>query len=269
MKKIRNVFKWSLVAVGSLALIYFSSMIIREIRVVADNQEITTQNFVVRYSGILESEGKDISEALEANYDRIREELQDPKHDRISVYIHSSQEDFNKATGLINSKANGTSRGPLTFHLKYDTWYNSVFPQDMSKVAVHEFTHCVQLNILIQDALSKTAQERLGDFDKAFEEKFQKKYPQWLWEALSDYEAGMVNKVSVKYGMKNRPTLQELNNSNQIYTIGYTIIDYFVSTYGKDKLGDFIKSYGDFDKVLGVSESDFEIDWHTFTDKKY
>ena len=268
MPRLKKILKFTLLVIACLALIYFTTFIIRKIRV-EDSQKIITTHFDINYSGILKSEANDISKALEANYDRIRKELGDPEHNKISVYIHSTQKDFNKATALSDSKANGTSRGPLAFHLKYETWYNSVFPQDMKKVAIHEFTHCIQLNVLIKHALSKASKEKTGNFDKDFEEKFLKEYPQWLWEALSDYEAGIINKASVKHGMKNKPTLQQLNNSNQIYNVGYTIIEYLVSKYGKDKLPLFIKSYGDFEIVLGVSEKDFELGWHKFVDEKY
>jgi hypothetical protein len=32
-------------------------------------------------------------------------------------------------------------------------------------------------------------------FDKLFEDKFVNKYPQWFWEAICDYEAGIVNSM--------------------------------------------------------------------------
>ena len=88
------------------------------------------------------------------------------------------------------------------------------------------------------------------DFDKQFEKEFAEKYPQWFWEALCDYEANIVNKSSVNYAIKKRPTLKYLNTSNQIYNVGHTIIDYMVTSFGKEKLSDFIKLYGDFKKVL-------------------
>ncbi|TRX25529.1 hypothetical protein FNW25_08795 [Flavobacterium franklandianum] len=78
------------------------------------------------YNGILESEAEDISKALELNYERIRTELKDPKHEKISVFIYPNQNDFNNATGIKNSNASGTSRGLLAFHLKYETWYNTI-----------------------------------------------------------------------------------------------------------------------------------------------
>lgn len=269
MKKLKKFAKFILLSVGSLATIFFITFLIRKVRVESETKKINSTNFVVNYNGILESEAEDISKALELNYERIRTDLNDPKHGKISVFIHPNQNEFNKATGLMNSKASGTSRGPLVFHLKYETWYSSIFPQKMEKVAVHEFTHCVQLNILIQDALLKSENEKVADFDKNFEKEFEKNYPQWFWEALSDYEAGIVNKTSVNYGMKNKPTLKELNSNNQIYNVGYTIVECLVSKYGKEKLPAFIKSYANFENVLGVTEKEFEIEWQKFVAEKY
>ncbi|WPP49769.1 hypothetical protein [Catalinimonas niigatensis] len=253
---------------GITAIVYFSFSLIRKSRVVKETQLIESEHFSLNYKGILKSEAEEMSSALESNYHRIRIELDDPNHDKINVFVHPTQKDFNTATGLKNSTANGTSRGPFAFHLKFETWYNSFLPPDMNKVAVHEFTHCVQLNILIQDAIAKKKFKN-EDFDKEFEKFYLENYPQWFWEAICDYEAGMVNKTSVNYGMKGNPTLKELNTSNQIYNVGYTIPEYLVSIYGKEKLPDFIKSYCNFEKVLGVSEQEFENGWHKYVSENY
>ena len=99
--------------------------------------------------------------------------------------------------------------------------------------------------------------------------QFSNQYQQWSWEALCDYEAGIVNKSSVNYAVKKKPTLKFLNSSNQIYNVGFTIIEYLILTYGKDKLPQLIKSYGDVEKVLGVSEQEFESNWYKFVEEKY
>ena len=109
MPRLKKVLKVTLLIIACLALIFFTTFIVRKIRV-EDSQKIITTHFDISYSGILKSEANDVSKALEAHYDRIRKELSDPAHNKISVYIHPTQKDFNKATGLINSKANGTSR---------------------------------------------------------------------------------------------------------------------------------------------------------------
>jgi hypothetical protein len=269
MKTFKNVSRLVLFALISLTLVFVIALVFRLMSVEKGSKTIKSAHFDVIYSGILRAEAENISKVLEQNYERVRQDLADPKHDKITVFIHSNQDEFNLATGLVNSKANGTSRGPVVFHLKYETWFNAIFPPEMEKVAVHEFTHCVQLNVLIQDALSRTKAVDSTDFDKNFEMKFEKEYPQWFWEALCDFEAGMVNAASVKYGMSGNPTLKELNNSHQIYNVGHSIIAYFVSKYGKEKLPDFMKSYGNFEQTLGITEKEFESGWYKFVSENY
>jgi hypothetical protein len=269
MKMFRKILKITFLLIGILVLIYLATFIIRKITVVKEQTVLQTNHFKINYKGILKKEAESISKSLEENYARIRTELNDPEHDTITVFIHSTQQEFNTATGLINSKANGTSRGPKAFHLMYQTWYNNILPTEMEKVAVHEFTHCVQLNILIADAKTKYGDITNIEFDKRFEKEFAEKYPQWFWEALCDYEANIVNKSSVNYSIKKGLTLKDLNKSNQIYNLGHTIVDYMVTTYGKEKLSDFIKSYGDFKKVFNISEQEFEQGWYKFVETKY
>ena len=69
--------------------------------------------------------------------------------------------------------------------------------------------------------------------------------------------------------MSKKPTLAYLNKSNQIYNVGYTIIEYIVEIWGKDKLPVLITSYVDIENVLKISESDFEKGWVDYVDEKY
>jgi hypothetical protein len=254
---------------GGLVLAYFGARIFRSISVEENVTEFKTEHFVISHHGIYQRQAQDIADNLEKQYIRIRSELGDTDHQPIRVFIHPTQDDFNKGTGLPNSTANGTSRGPNEFHLIWTNWFNSIFPDDPIKTAIHEFTHCVQLNILIRDAQIELANLDKGGFEKAFEEKFIRKYPQWFWEAICDYEAGIVNSVSVKYGMSKNPTLKSLNNSNQVYNVGYTIIEYVVEKWGRDKLPALITSYVDIEAVLKISASEFEKGWVEFVDEKY
>jgi hypothetical protein len=252
-----------------LAITYFGLKIVRSFLVENELTNIKTKHFDISYKGIFREEANDLAKQLEDQYDKIRTDLNDPDHDTIRVFIHSTQKDFNTATGLHSSNANGTSRGPLAFHILLTNWHNSIFPDDPEKTAVHEFTHCVQLNILIHQALKENPTASKEDFNEIFEKKFTKDYPQWFWEALSVYQAKEVNTLSVQYAMRQNPTLDYLNNSNQIYNVGYTIGEYIVETWGKDKLPELITSYVDLKKVLHVDQSEFEKGWIEFVEKKY
>lgn len=252
-----------------MAITYVGATIFRSVSVADKSAELRTDHFVILYQGIYKEEALEMAASLEENYDRIRANLNDPNHVTIRVFVHPTQSDFNKGTGLFNSNANGTSRGPNEFHLLWTNWFNSIFPDDPVKTAIHEFTHCVQLNILVKKAQEDLAGKRNEDFNKLFEEKFIKEYPQWFWEAICDYEAGIVNAISVKYGMRKNLTLKDLNSSNQIYNVGYTIIEYIVEKWGNEKLPALITSYVDIETVLNVSESEFEKGWIEFVSNKY
>lgn len=264
MKKLKSFLK----IIIALIAIYFIAMGIHSITVVNKLSEIKTSHFVVAYNGIYKYEAENISESLEKNYNIIRTELKDPEHSIIKVFIHGSQKDFANSTGLRNN-ANGTSRGPLEFHILWTNWFNSIFPDNPNKTAVHEFTHCVQLNILIKQEINQTEIKDKNAFDAFFEKKFAEQYPKWFWESISIYEAGEINSISVKYAMRNKPDLNYLNHSNHIYLLGYTIIEYITQKWGKDKLPELIKSYGNVEKVLKINQQEFQNGWHKFVEDKY
>ncbi|WP_343696463.1 hypothetical protein [Flavobacterium sp.] len=180
--------------------------------------------------------------------------------------IHNNK--FNDATGL-NGNANGTSRGPNEFHFVWTNWFNSIFPDDPLKTALHEFTHCVQLNILIDKAKETIITQDRLTFDKEFEKKFAAEYSRWLWESISIFEAKEVNSLSVKYAKSKNLTLAELNQSNQIYNIGYTIIEYMTTKWGKNILPKLIASFGNIEKTLNISSDEFEKGWMAFLEENY
>lgn len=252
----------------ALIIIFFVAMGIRLFTVENNLTELKTKHFLIEYKGIYKSNAEEIAESLENNYDRIRAELKDPEHETIKVFLHGNQTDFNEKSGLTNS-ANGTSRGPKEFHVLWTNWFNRILPDNPKQTAVHEFTHCVQLNILIKQALTENMSLDEVDFNKSFEKKFQENYPQWFWEAISIYQAGEFNGLEVKYAKRNNPNLESLTKSNQIYRIGYTIVEYIVSTWGVEKLPELISTYCDTEKVLNVNKTEFESGWKNFVNKKY
>ncbi len=265
----KRTFLWLIIVGSVLALAYFGSIAARSMMVAKGAHELRTEHFVLFYQGIREKEAGDVANHLEQNYARILEELGVPDQDVVYGYIHSSQDAFNDATGLAGSSAIGTSRGPSEFHIIWTNWHNSIFPANPLKNAVHEFTHCVQLNILISEALESWDGADPESFNAEFEDRFSRDYPQWLWEAISIYQAKEVNSLSVNYGMWTDPDLQSLNNSPQVYNVGYTLIEYIVETWGKEKIPMLIRSYGDLETVLDIDEKSFEDKWKMFVKENY
>ncbi|WET04853.1 hypothetical protein [Flavobacterium sp. YJ01] len=263
MKKYRLL----VILLGIIALFYFARAA-RSFTVKQETRTLQSEHFIVSYSGIYKSEAEKVSKHLEDNYATIRENLKDVKHDIIKVFIYGSQFKFMNATGL-KEKAKGTSRGPNEFHFIYTNWFNSIFPDDPLKTALHEFTHCVQLNILIHKAKDTIITQDRRTFEKEFDKKFAAEYPRWLWESISIFEAKEVNTLSVKYAKSKNLTLEDLNKSNQIYNIGYTIIEYLTQKWGKDILPKLIASFGNIQKTLNVTSEEFEKGWIAFLNEKY
>lgn len=263
-----HVAKLILKITALLFLILFCIRMFYSLAVKNTSGALKTTHFLIEYKGVFKHNVVSIAEGLEQNYNRIRIELKDPEHCTIRVFVHGNQDDFNFKTGL-NNNANGVSRGPFEFHVLWTNWVNSIFPDNPVQTAIHEFTHCVQLNILIQQALSQNAEQNEAVFTKTFEKNFAQNYPQWFWEAISIYEAGELNQFEVKYALYYNPSLGKLSNSNQIYRIGYTIIEYIVAIWGKEKLPELIQSYCNTEKVLKINPEAFEKGWKDFLAKHY
>lgn len=263
MKKYRLL----VILLAIIAVFYFARTV-RSFTVKQETRTLKSEHFIISYSGIYKSEAEKASTHLENNYAQIRGNLKDVKHDPIKVFVYGSQFKFNEATGL-KENTKGTSRGPNEFHFVWTNWFNSIFPDDPLKTALHEFTHCVQLNILIDKAKETIITQDRLTFEKEFDKKFKAEYPRWLWESISIFEAGEVNSLSVKYAKSKNLTLEELNKSNQIYNIGYTIIEYMTQKWGNDSPPKVIASFGNIEKALNVKPEEFEKGWIAFLEEKY
>ena len=107
MKKVKTI----ILLFSVLILIYFGAKTVRSFSVVDELQELKTDHFAITYQGIYKEEAQDVADKLEEHYDKIRADLNDPEHEIIQVFIHPTQTEFNKGTGLSNSTANGMSIG--------------------------------------------------------------------------------------------------------------------------------------------------------------
>ena len=90
MKKLKIL----LFAFAVLIISYFGLMTFRSISVEDKLTELRTEHFIISYQGIYKGEAQAVADNLEKNYDRIRIDLNDPDHDTIRVFVHSTQTDF-------------------------------------------------------------------------------------------------------------------------------------------------------------------------------
>jgi len=121
----------------------------------------------------------------------------------------------------------------------------------MLVVMVHEFTHCVSLNI----------KSNFGN------------NPRWYWESVALFEAGQfVHPGQLPYMVNHTPpSLSQLNNFNnsQIYEVGYLLAEYIVENWDRQHFKDMIISNGNIPLTLGVSVTDFQTNWFNFVRNKY
>lgn len=63
------------------------------------------------------------------------------------------------------------------------------------------------------------------------------------------------------------PSLAELNDvkkNGKVYDLGFVLIDFIKVTWGKETVMDLLRSNGDIETVLNVSECEFESKFHNY-----
>jgi hypothetical protein len=221
---------------------------------------LTTKHFNFFANGNVEKEVVlSLANALETNYLRITGDLETVPYDSIAVNIYSSQWRYTLATG--NWFASGHIEGPAILHFVEE----STNQNGSWRSALHEFTHAVVLKLLI-DA-SPLPFDR-----KTFDDKFQT-MPVWLWEAVSVYEAKQFREPKSLSYLTNGtyPSLVELSDrsNGKIYGCGFTIIEFLLHQYGKEKLIALLANYGNIKLVMKTTNEDFMKKWYEFIKIKY
>ncbi len=266
----KRILKYTFIAIG-LFLIYQISMIfIKGFFTKDEKQILSTDNFNIHFHHVSSWDAKRISDKLEENYYRITEHLQAPKQPIVQVYIHPNNEEFQREVGF---DAYGAIKGVDSLHLLY-TGFPFSLMMSIEEIAIHEFTHNVTLNMLIQDAISSGKISSSIGFDSLYsqeDKRFDEVYPRWLWESIAVYEADQINIFSLYMSLKDGfPTLEALNEPNNlVYNVGYTLIDFVIQHWGKEKLLNLIKSNGDIKSILDLTDKDFENQWELYVKDKF
>ena len=213
-----------------------------------------TNHFKIFYTELDDIRIKEISDSLENNYTRIITNLKSKKLPIINIHFYADIIDLQKAVkssvpdlpvwavGLATSVSEIHMLSPD--HPKQDY-------QTMIRNTIHEFAHCVSLNI--NNTIANN--------------------PRWLWESVAIYEANLPwDPHGLSYLVnQNPPTLSELNqlSNTYIYEVGYFIADYLVETKGISVLNTLIKNNGNLRQTLNTDDQEFTKQWFAFVKKKY
>jgi len=252
MKKIKIALLIFLILILAASLFYFLP---------ENKKEIKTEHFHFFFSsGIDTTMIIELASALESNYSRVGNDLETKPFASIEVNVYAQRWRYIKATG--NWSASGNIEGISKLYFVKQAWGES----DNKKVAVHEFAHTVTLKLLLDNEAQPIDSKK---FDKEFAS-----FPTWLWEAISVFEAQQfVDPRTLPYLNNGQyPTLAELNDrlkGGKIYSCGYTIIEFILEKYGRDKLIQLIKNYGDLKTTFGITADQFCEDWYEFVKEKY
>ncbi len=214
----------------------------------------TTEHFKIFYTGLDQHNIKDIADSLEHNYPRIIESLQSEPLPMVNIHFYTSvsslQEGVKSIEPNLPSFAIGLATSVSEIHMISPNHPNQDY-QTMIRNTIHEFAHCVSLNI----------NENIAN------------NPRWLWEVVAIYQAKQTyNPHQLQYLVNQEPpALDELNKftNTYIYEVGYFIAEYIVASKGEAALHELIKNNGDIEATLGLNDTEFTEQWFTHVKREY
>lgn len=202
-----------------------------------DSRTIVAGEFLfIAHGGVTDADVTRILDALRGNNERIKAHLRvtTMPRVRIGVWAQSQRDDWNRAmaaaTGRIFAGATGYTPAADEMRLLL----NPSSPHE----SVHEYAHLVSWN------LNPTIPNN----------------PRWLWEAVAVYEAGVPPDVRTWTDADLAfPGFGALNqyDSPLPYRWGYHVALTVIEGWGDDAYLDLIRSNGDVQRTLGITESAF------------
>jgi hypothetical protein len=205
--------------------------------------------FAFRHSAMDSATIVQTAAALEAEADRILEDIGVTTMPRVSVTLYPSVDALRQGVGTtagpIPSFATGLVTGPTAIHLVSPNLATTWSYTDAVTSLVHEFAHCVSL--VANPSFANN--------------------PRWLWESVALFEAGQYNDPrTLPYFTGTAPTFAQLNSFDNtiVYSVGATFGLFVVDIHGWDAYRQLIRSNGDLSRVLRTTEPAFLNDWRAF-----
>ena len=197
---------------------------------------------------------KNLSKSLENNYLRITEDMKTNFESKIDVFIYPNIKSFHSAINIPDAPdwvVGAASKNELKMVSPLKPGSQHTY-ESLMKAIVHELTHTILLNFRKQG---------LGGL------------PNWLNEGYAYYEAKQLNEsqheLVLSQLLDNKiPSWSELEKANNYqfgdmngYPISATIIEFFVKSYGVDKLKQFIIEPENAKNIYNLSKEDLEVLW--------
>ncbi len=198
-----------------------------------------TEHFLLRYSELDSSKMSAYADELEANYQRIVDDLLQSETAQITGRFYPDQRSYFAATGY---EGTGSVQGSRVFSVL-------TVPVVLS-TPVHEFAHNVTLHV------NPSAPDYV-----------------WLWESVAVYEAGeFLSPGGIPcLADRNFPNISTLgrDGSCSVYRVGYTIIELVVMRWGEQALRDLIAANANVQGTLGITAAQFQSAWEQFLEERY
>ena len=197
-----------------------------------------------------------IARYVEASYERIVADLKPESLTTIRISLYSTLMDVHRAIGWPDApswvKGSATGINEIRMISPASTDLDATVTYDyMLSCLVHEFTHCISLHVNLRIA----------------------NRPRWLWEAVAIYESRQfVDPKKLEYLRNGHPpSLGDLSdiNDTRIYQVGYTIMDYVVSTWGIEAVRELIRSNADLVNTIHMNEGEFQEGWCNYVTDRY
>jgi len=212
------------------------------------NEYVTSEHFEMYYDNS-NADNKIYADScideLENNYHRVIDYLRYEEKDMpvVKVLIYDTMDSLKRSlTYELNYSVEGRISGyALYSNVFYFTYENNDYLTNI----INLFVHNVTMNMTFVDMM-----------------------PSWLFQGTGAYLSQDYDYYkSEYYGIADDgfPPLDEfVSNPYNAFTYGYSMVEYLAETYGDDKISELIRGYGDFYKILNITEEEFREGYKTF-----
>jgi hypothetical protein len=203
-----------------------------------------------------------LADELEANYDRITDDLQVAPDQKFPVYVFGDVGTYHQALGPDAPAASvGTVQGTDIWIVSPLKPSGTLDTQTMVTAGVHEFVHAL-VNYIN------------GSLDK-------NNYliPIWLNEGLAGYEAGQMTpdwraRITQRVADEAIPSISSDLVPDRFDQVGglafsITLVEYMIEEYGFDKIIAIIKAPSEMEATLGITTSELDSAWREYLRETY